>query len=120
MFNEYYKASSIFLFDDINNVFNENEEKENDDNNIENCFNILSCLIIILEKINNDIYKYILNFSELNIFEKILFLISSFNLLYDNLSEEKTINIMNFDFKIFNFSDNNKENPLYFCKKFCF
>ena len=120
LFNEYYKASSIFLFDDINNVFNENEEKENDDNNIENCFNILSCLIIILEKINNDIYKYILNFSELNIFEKILFLISSFNLLYDNLNEEKTGNIMNFGFKIFNFSDNNKENPYIFAKNFVF
>ena len=119
LFYEYYKASSIFLFDNINNVFNENEEKD-DDNNIENCFNIISCLIIIFNKIKTDIYNYILNFSEFNIYEKILFLISSFNLLYENLNEEKTINIMNFDFKIFNFSDNNKDNPYIFAKNFIF
>ncbi len=119
LFYEYYKASSIFLFDNINNVFNENEEKD-DVNNIENCFNIISCLIIIFNKIKNDIYNYILNFSEFNIYEKILFLISSFNLLYENLNEEKTINIANFDFKIFNFSDNNKDNPYIFAKNFIF
>ncbi len=119
LFYEYYKASSIFLFDNINNVFNENEEKD-DVNNIENCFNIISCLIIIFNKIKTDIYNYILNFSEFNIYEKILFLISSFNLLYENLNEEKTINIANFDFKIFNFSDNNKDNPYIFAKNFIF
>ena len=119
LFYEYYKASSIFLFDDINNIFNENEEKE-DDNNIENCSNIISCLIFIFNKIKNDIYNYILNFSEFDIYEKILFLISSFNLLYENLNEEKTTNIINFDFKIFNFSDNNKDNPYIFAKNFIF
>ena len=119
LFYEYYKASSIFLFDDINNIFNENKEEE-DDNNIENCLNIISCLIIIFNKIKNDIYNYILNFSEFNIYEKILFLISSFNLLYENLNEEKIINIINFDFKIFNFSDNNKDNPYIFAKNFIF
>ena len=113
LFYEYYIAYSLFLFDNILNVA---DEERNDYK--EDCLNILASFQFIFLKIKENIFDYINNFKCFTIYEKILFLISGFLLMYEKLQDKKIVDIMTFDFKIFNFSDNNIENPYNFAKDF--